>query len=153
MYFYMQLDTLQRKNKRLRSRQVGRGGRRGKTSGRGTKGQKARSGHKMRPEIRDIIKKLPRLRGRGKHSLKSIQKLFFPLNLGILDRAYLSGETVNAETLQTKGIVSKRAIHSIKILGGGAISKALTVSNIVLSPSAKAKIEKAGGTVTGGATR
>lgn len=69
----MQFHNLRAKTKRKFSRQVGRGGTRGKTSGRGTKGQNARAGHKKRPEMRDIIKRIPKLRGRGKSSLKSFQ--------------------------------------------------------------------------------
>ncbi|OGI70626.1 hypothetical protein A3A09_03395 [Candidatus Nomurabacteria bacterium RIFCSPLOWO2_01_FULL_42_20] len=59
----MQLHQLKRKNPNKKAKLVGRGGRRGKTSGRGTKGQRARAGRKLRPEIRDIIKKLPKKRG------------------------------------------------------------------------------------------
>lgn len=69
----MQFHNLQSKTKRKRSRQVGRGGTRGKTAGRGTKGQNARAGRKKRPELRDIIKRIPKLRGRGRSSLKSFQ--------------------------------------------------------------------------------
>lgn len=69
----MQLHTLQAKTKRKRGKQVGRGGTRGKTSGRGTKGQNARSGRKKRPELRDVIKRVPKLRGRGKSGLRSRQ--------------------------------------------------------------------------------
>ena len=69
----MQFHTLKAKTKRKHTRQVGRGGTRGKTSGRGTKGQNARAGRKKRPEMRDIIKRMPKLRGRGKSSLKSFQ--------------------------------------------------------------------------------
>ena len=69
----MQFHTLKRKTKNKKARQVGRGGTRGKTSGRGTKGQNARAGRKKRPELRDIIKRVPKLRGRGKSSLKSLQ--------------------------------------------------------------------------------
>lgn len=67
----MQLHTLKPKTERKKSRQVGRGGTRGKTAGRGTKGQNARAGRKKRPELRDFIKRIPKLRGRGKNSLKS----------------------------------------------------------------------------------
>jgi large subunit ribosomal protein L15 len=70
----MQYHSLKRKTPNKKSRQVGRGGTRGKTSGRGTKGQNARAGHKNRPELRDFIKRIPKLRGRGKNSNKSIQK-------------------------------------------------------------------------------
>ena len=69
----MQFHTLKRKTPNQKPKVVGRGGKRGKTSGRGTKGQNARAGHKKRPELRDFIKRVPKLRGRGKSSLKSIQ--------------------------------------------------------------------------------
>ncbi|MBI2086980.1 MAG: uL15 family ribosomal protein [Candidatus Zambryskibacteria bacterium] len=70
----MQFHTLKRKTKNKKARLVGRGGKRGKTAGRGTKGQNARAGRKKRPELRDFIKRVPKLRGRGKHSLKSRHK-------------------------------------------------------------------------------
>jgi large subunit ribosomal protein L15 len=69
----MQFHSLKRKTPNKRSRQVGRGGTRGKTSGRGTKGQNARAGRKKRPELRDFIKRVPKLRGRGIFALKSRQ--------------------------------------------------------------------------------
>ena len=56
----MQLHDLKRKTENKDVKRVGRGGGRGKTSGRGTKGQNARAGHKKRPEIREILKKLPK---------------------------------------------------------------------------------------------
>ena len=70
----MQFNTLKRKTPNKKSKMVGRGGKRGKTSGRGTKGQNARAGRKKRPELRDFIKRVPKLRGRGVSSLKSRQK-------------------------------------------------------------------------------
>ena len=85
----MQFHNLKRKTKNKRARQVGRGGTRGKTSGRGTKGQNARAGHKKRPELRDVIKKIPKLRGRGKSPLKS-------------RRSKLSGETLKQFLLKKK---------------------------------------------------
>lgn len=69
----MQWHSLKPKTKRKTSARVGRGGKRGKTSGKGTKGQNARAGRKKRPELRDFIKRFPKLRGRGKSSLKSFQ--------------------------------------------------------------------------------
>ena len=59
----MQTHQLKRNISNKKKRVVGRGGKRGKTSGRGTKGQKARAGHRIRPALRDIIKKIPKLRG------------------------------------------------------------------------------------------
>jgi large subunit ribosomal protein L15 len=69
----MQFHILKRKTPNKKHKTVGRGGTRGKTSGRGTKGQNARAGHKKRPELRDFIKRVPKLRGRGKNSNKSFQ--------------------------------------------------------------------------------
>jgi len=69
----MQIHNLKRTHKNKKDRLVGRGGKHAKTSGRGGKGQTARAGNKRRPELRDIIKKLPKNRG---YRFKSIQKLF-----------------------------------------------------------------------------
>ncbi len=69
----MQIHNLKRNHKNKRDRLVGRGGKHAKTSGRGGKGQTARAGNKRRPELRDIIKKLPKNRG---YQFKSIQKVF-----------------------------------------------------------------------------
>jgi len=69
----MQIHNLKRVHKNKKDRLVGRGGKHAKTSGRGGKGQTARAGNKRRPELRDIIKKLPKNRG---YQFKSIQKVF-----------------------------------------------------------------------------
>ncbi len=69
----MQLHNLKRQHKNKKDRIVGRGGKHAKTSGRGGKGQTARAGNKRRPELRDIIKKLPKNRG---YQFKSIQRPF-----------------------------------------------------------------------------
>ena len=60
----MQLNSLKREHPNKKARQVGRGGTRGKTAGRGGKGQTARAGNKRRPQIRDIIKKIPKYQHR-----------------------------------------------------------------------------------------
>jgi ribosomal protein L15 len=67
----MQINNLKRVHKNKKDRIVGRGGKHAKTSGRGGKGQTARAGNKRRPELRDIIKKLPKRRG---YQFKSIRK-------------------------------------------------------------------------------
>src|SRR3989338_5204217 len=102
----MQFHTLKRAHKNKTSTQVGRGGKRGKTSGRGGKGQTARAGHKMYPQIRDMIKRIPKLRGRGKQSFKSFQEPFTPVNLEILEKVYAVGSTVSPETLITAKVIS-----------------------------------------------
>lgn len=66
----MQIHDLKRKHKNKKDRIVGRGGKHAKTSGRGGKGQTARAGNKRRPELRDIIKKLPKRRGYRFNSIR-----------------------------------------------------------------------------------
>ncbi len=68
----MQLHELQPTTPRKSAKRIGRGGKRGKTSGKGHKGQKARAGNSSRPEMRDIIKKLPKLRGHGKNRARTV---------------------------------------------------------------------------------
>lgn len=70
----MQIHNLKRTHKNKKDRIIGRGGKHAKTSGRGGKGQTARAGNKRRPELRDIIKKLPKNRG---YQFKSVRKLFW----------------------------------------------------------------------------
>jgi ribosomal protein L15 len=72
----MQLHNLKRTHKNKKDRLVGRGGKHAKTSGRGGKGQTARAGNKRRPELRDIIKKLPKLRGYSFNSI--VRKVVVP---------------------------------------------------------------------------
>jgi large subunit ribosomal protein L15 len=144
----MQSHQLQRRTPNKAKVQVGRGSKRGKTAGRGTKGQKARAGHKLRPEIRDMIKKLPKLRGRGKNIFKSIKDKPTVVNLALLEIVFENGATVTPQILLEKGLVSK--VHSrvpkVKILGTGEISKKITLSGCSVSASAAKKIEAAGGT-------
>lgn len=142
----MDTTLFKRIHKNKKSISVGRGGTRGKTSGRGTKGQKARSGHKIRPEIRDFIKRLPKLRGRGKNSNRGIVEKPMVVSLSAIEKAFAAGEEVNPSTLRLKNLIRYResSVAPIKILGG-EISKKLSFSNVLVSCSAKALIEKAGG--------
>lgn len=59
----MQLHELQPKHKLKKQKRIGRGGKRGTYSGRGIKGQKSRAGRKLKPAIREFIKRYPKLRG------------------------------------------------------------------------------------------
>jgi len=143
----MQINNLQRRTKNKRSVQVGRGGTRGKTSGKGTKGQNSRAGRKKRPEMRDIIKRLPKLRGRGVNSHKSIQDKAVALNLSALE--HFSGTVVTPTTLVDAGILAKSSgkFPRVKILSGGEISKKLAFRGCEVSAPAKEKIVDAGGSV------
>jgi large subunit ribosomal protein L15 len=149
----MQLHELKPTSRRVTAKRIGRGGKRGKTSGRGGKGQTARAGNSTRPEMRDQIKKLPKLRGHGKNRARTVNNervLATVVNLSRLETVYSAGDTVSPKTLVGHGIISTigRKAPSVKILGTGEITKRLIVENCQVSTTAKEKIEKAGGTVT-----
>lgn len=143
----MQLNNLQPKTKNRRKLRVGRGGKRGKTSGRGGKGQTARAGNKRRPEWRDIIKKIPKARG---YRFASIQDEVFPVSLAMLEQHFAAGDTVTFAVLVEKGLVKRAGGKSqrAKILGTGSLTKKLTVTGIPASATAKTAIEKAGGSIS-----
>ena len=136
----------------MRSRRVGRGGKRGKTSGRGTKGQKARAGHRIRPDMRDTIKKIPKLRGHGKNRARTVNSSVQAsrvVNLGALERHYQAGDAVNPASLERQGLIRsvKGSRVPVKILGTGTLSKKLVVTKCHVSESARKHIEAAGGTI------
>ena len=148
----MQLHEIKPTTARKTIKRIARGGKRGKTSGRGGKGQTARAGNSMRPEMRDIIKKLPKLRGHGKNRAKTVNSariVYSPVNLKVLEASFEAGATVNPNILVSMGILSASGKKSpaVKILGTGDISKKLTITGCEVSASAKEKIEKAGGSV------
>jgi large subunit ribosomal protein L15 len=148
----MKLHQVTQKTKRAVAKRVGRGGKRGKTAGRGTKGQKARAGHHIRPEIRDVIQRLPKRRGYGKNRARTINDSVVKpmgINLALIEELFSAGETVSPETLVEKGVISlsKSKSQRIKILGAGELSKKLSVSNCLLSETAKSAIEKVGGSI------
>lgn len=145
----MQLNNLIPKTKNKKTMIVGRGGKRGKTSGRGGKGQTARAGNKRRPELRDFIKRVPKLRGRGVNSFKSIQDKPSTVNVGDIDAVFMTGAVVSPATLIEKKAVEliNGKIPEVKILSDGDITKAVKVEGCFVSLKAKEKIEKAGGTV------
>ncbi|MEI8327799.1 MAG: uL15 family ribosomal protein [Candidatus Taylorbacteria bacterium] len=145
----MQTHQLKRNNPNMKRVIVARGGKRGKTAGRGGKGQSARAGNKRRPEWRDIIKRLPKLRGRGISPQKSFVAKPVIINLEALEVAFVANDQVSPTTLIEKGLASTISgrVPAIKILGDGEVTKALKLSGLSISGSAKEKIIKAGGTV------
>ena len=145
------LNILKRVGQTVKTR-VGRGGKRGKTSGRGTKGQSARAGNKKRPEFRDIIKKLPKRRGYGKNRGRTVdgtRAVPVAIPLSMLEKVFKSGDEVNPKVFFAKNIVKGRGAKFplIKIVNDGEITKALTLSGVGVSAGALAAIKKAGGTV------
>ena len=145
----MQSHQLQRNNPNKKSRKVGRGGLRGKTSGRGHKGQKQHGGHGIRAEIRDQVKKLPKLRGRGKNTNKSIVAKPAVINVAQLDATFKTGETVSPITLKEKGLIKGALARkaNVKILGNGNLSQKLVIEACDVSASAREKITAAGGEI------
>ncbi len=122
---------------------VGRGeaGRRGKTAGRGTKGQKARS--KVRPGFEGgqmpMQRRLPKLKG-----FKNRNKIVYAVvNVERLNE-FEAGSTITPDVLRERGLAKKRG--QIKILGEGEIDRALTVHAHSFSLGAVEKIKAAGGT-------
>lgn len=142
----MQRHDLKPKTKRTRKQLIGRGD---KTAGRGTKGQKARAGAKIRPEVRDFIKTLPKLRGRGVNINKSISTKPTPVAIGSISNAFNTNEIVSPASLYKKGLVSKVSgqLPVIKILATGELDKALIFINCLTSKSVKEAIEKKGGKI------
>jgi len=130
---------------RTKSFRIGRGhgSGRGKTAGKGTKGQKARTG------------------GRKKLQLKGLKQMLlaFPKNRGFQSRfpksravpvakleSFAAGSTVTVETLRAKGLMTRRDV-SAKLVGEGPLKKALKIQGIAVTAKAKAAIEAAGGSI------
>lgn len=145
----MQLHTLKRKTARKYEKLVGRGGAKGKTSGRGTKGQRAHGGHGIRPEARDTIKKFPKMRGRGLSVNKSRFDDTQVVNIKKIDANFSDGDTINKESLQKAKLIRKvdGKLPEVKILSVGETSKKFVIEGCLMSATAKSKIEKAGGSV------
>ncbi len=126
------------------SKRIGRGhgSGQGKTSGKGHKGQNARSGGGVKPGFEGgqmpLARRIPK---RGFNNIFATQ--YAAINVSDLD-VFVDGTVVDAELLAASGIV-KKACDGIKILGNGEITKKLTVKVAAFSQTAKEKIEKAGG--------
>ena len=132
---------------RQRRKRVGRGDSSGlgKTAGRGEKGQKSRTGSKVRPFFEGgqipLFRRLPK---RGFNQPDHIE--YALVNLNILEDNFAAGDVVDAESLRAKKLLGK-AEKMIKILANGELTKALTVKAEKFAAAAKAKIEAAGGKV------
>ena len=149
----MQLHELKPTAVRKTTKRIGRGGKRGKTSGRGGKGQTARTGNSTRPEMRDFIKKLPKLRGHGKNRARTVnseRELAVAVNLNKIEKSFKAGDVVSPKSLVLAGVITsvRRKSPIVKILATGEITKKITIEGCQVSKAAQAKIEKAGGTVS-----
>lgn len=139
-----QLVTKKRKAKKT----VGRGGKRGTYSGRGNKGQKARSGASIDPLFEggrsSLVERLKKVRGfKSRKAKKAVVKL------EALEKAFKGGEEITIALLVSSKLVDKAdAANGVKILATGKLSKKLTIAKgILLSETAKDAIMKVGGTI------
>ncbi|MBS1786317.1 MAG: 50S ribosomal protein L15 [Acidobacteria bacterium] len=124
----------------------GQGSGLGKTSGRGNKGQKSRSGYSRKRGFEGG--QMPLHRRLPKRGFTNIFKReWAEVNLSRLEELFEAGATVTPEVLVEKGLVRKTLKGSIAVLGKGDLSKSLTISAHRFSESAKKKIESAGGKV------
>jgi large subunit ribosomal protein L15 len=118
----------------------------GKTSGRGEKGQKSRSGYSMKIGFEGG--QMPLHRRLPKRGFTNIfKKKWIEVSLAALEQAFANDDEVTPEVMHRRGII-KKAKHDIVVLGNGEVSKSLKVSAHRFTKSAREKIEKAGGAVT-----
>jgi large subunit ribosomal protein L15 len=144
----MQIHTLKLK-KRKKKKSVGRGGKKGTYSGRGNKGQKARSGVSIDPLFEggrsSLVDRMKKIRG-----FKSIKAKALTLDIVKLGNKFKDNDLVNRETLIKKGFFDKMEIQGkrIKILGNSSIKIKLKIGqDILISAAAQKAIETAGGEI------
>jgi large subunit ribosomal protein L15 len=122
----------------------------GKTSGRGHKGQKARSGGGVRPGFEGGQMPLHRRLPKKGFSNFQFRPKVAVVNVSQLNAKFEDGATVNVQSLRETGLVNGRH-DAIKILGNGELERALTVAVDAVSASAREKVEKAGGSIAASA--
>jgi large subunit ribosomal protein L15 len=128
--------------KSKRAQRIGRGGKRGHTAGRGTKGQRSRAGRKIRPAMRDLIIRLPKLRG-FRNKTKSDKPVVFNLgDLSVKLKSYAKAGApleVDIVLLKAAGLVGKNFKGEVKILGNGEMKFPIVFKGVKLSKSAQEK--------------
>ncbi len=137
----MQLHDIHPSHTFRPKKRIGRGGKRGTTSGKGQKGQKSRAGHNIRPAVRDVIIRTPKKRGYH-NKRKSLHST--TLTLSALSQLSLSN--ITPATLFAQGIISSTK-ESVKIVATGAMTKAVSIEGISVSAQARTAIIKAGGSI------
>jgi large subunit ribosomal protein L15 len=138
---------------RLKSKRLGRGigSGKGKTSGKGVKGQKARAGVALNGFEGGQLPIYRRLPKRG--FWNPFRKVYAPVNLGALAKAIEAGrldaaKPITEEALWEAGLVSGRKVAGVRLLATGEIGRAITITVSGASAAAKAAVEAAGGSVT-----
>lgn len=150
----MNLNELRdRPGSRLKSKRLGRGigSGKGKTSGKGVKGQKAREGVALNGFEGGQLPIYRRLPKRGFHN--HFRKEYAPVNLGAVAKAIEAGkldaaQPITEDTLRAAGLVSGRKVAGVRLLAEGEIGRAITITVSGASVAAKAAVEQAGGSVT-----
>jgi len=142
----MQIHEYQLSKNKSRKR-VGRGGKRGTYSGRGVKGQKARSGANIDPLFEggrsSLVERMKKIRGNG-----IFHRSRTTISLDMLEKAFSDGETVSLATLFQKGLFSRKKNRGAKIVLKGKCEKKLTVAQEVrCSEKAKEALEASGSVV------
>jgi large subunit ribosomal protein L15 len=133
--------------KRKKRKRVGRGpgSGHGKTCGRGSKGQRSRSGFSLNPTFEGgqmpLVRRIPK---RGFHNRWALSVAI--VNVGDLEQRFQTDDDVNPDTLKQKNLAKGR-FDLVKILGDGRLTKRLKVSAHRFSKSAREKIEQAGGQI------
>lgn len=137
----MQIHELKKEYKTKKAKRIGRGGKRGTFSGKGSKGQRSRAGAKIRPAVYDLIIKIPKKRGVKNKPIKRTDLALF--NLNIIEKYYHDGEIVSPQTLLAKGLINKRnsKMPIVKILGQGNLTKKVSFKKCHFSKQALAKIQ------------
>lgn len=139
----MQIHDVHPSTKIKKKKRVGRGGRRGTFSGKGMKGQKSRAGAKLKPIVRDLLKRYPKLRGHNASPLSTV----FAINIAKLDSVFEDGATITPKTIVEKGLLQKSKKLPVKILATGTTTKKFYIKGCAVSKGAKELIEKLGGKV------
>lgn len=148
----MQLFELKKTRHSKKAKRVGRGGKRGTFSGRGSKGQKARAsglGTDFRGGNRPLWKLFPKRRGASKKTeikhrtfrVKNLKPV--AINLEKIDKIFSDGDTINPNTLAEKKLIGS-AKQKVKILGQGNLSKKFVFVGVAVSVSAREKILQSG---------
>jgi large subunit ribosomal protein L15 len=118
----------------------------GKTSGKGHKGQKSRSGYSAKIGFEGG--QMPLQRRLPKRGFTNIfKKQWLEISLAKLEASFNAGDEVTPEILHERGLI-KKAKHDLVVLGNGELTKALKISAHRFTKGAKTKIDKAGGTMT-----
>lgn len=142
----MQIHQLRKNYKTKKKKRIGRGGKKGNYSGRGMKGQKARAGHKIKPQIREMILKFPKKRG---VKFQKISEETIPVLLSDIKRKIKANSVITPKKLEKLGLINnpKGKKKPVKILGSAELEYSYTIRDCLVSKKAKESILKAGGKI------